>query len=64
MSNLETLETVEAAEAYSEPGNVITMPVKQRAEQSEQRSGSFRRIVQRFVAWIDSVDVDGQQYWN
>lgn len=64
MSNLETLEAVEAAEAYSEPGNVITMPAKHRAEQPELRSGSFRKLVQRFVAWIDNVDVDGQQYWN
>lgn len=63
MSNLETLE-VEAAEHYSEPANVITMPVKQRAEQSEQRPGTFRKAVERFVAWINRVDVDGQQYWN
>jgi len=61
MSNLETLEAVEA---YSEPANVITMPVKQQEEQSERKSGSFRNAVKRFVAWIDGVDVDGQQYWN
>lgn len=41
------------------------------AEQVEQmpaRQGSFlvaiKRAAQRFVRWIDNVDVDGQRYWN
>ena len=61
MSNLETLEAVEA---HSEPANIITLPISRREEQSEQNSGAFRNLVKRFVAWIDGVDVDGQQYWN
>lgn len=43
----------------------------QQAEQVEQmpaRQGSFlvaiKRAAQRFVRWIDNVDVDGQRYWN
>ena len=62
MSNLETLEAT--VEAHSEPGNVITLPISRREDQSEQKSGAFRNAVKRFVAWIDGVDVDGQQYWN
>ncbi len=64
MSNLETLETVET---YSEPVNsVIGLPVGQGEEQSEPHSlsVSVRRVLKRFVAWIDGVDVDGQQYWT
>lgn len=63
MSNLETLEAVEA---YSKPENGITFPVSQEEEQSEPKpfSVSLRNAMKRFVAWIDGVDVDGQQYWN
>ena len=63
MSNLETLETVEA---YSEPLNSVALLAGQEEEQSEpwSLSISLRKAVKRFVAWIDGVDVDGQQYWS
>ena len=25
---------------------------------------SFRRAINKFVTWIDNVDVDGQEYWS
>ncbi|HEY6249618.1 MAG TPA: hypothetical protein VI685_06630 [Candidatus Angelobacter sp.] len=64
MNDLETLDTVEQ---HSDPVSaVLTLPVGRKEEQSEPRSFSvsLRNAVKRFVAWIDGVDVDGQQYWN
>lgn len=26
--------------------------------------GAFKRMVHRFVNWINNVDVDGQEYWS
>ena len=63
MSKLETLET---AEEYSEPLSSVVLSAGKEEEQSEPWSLSIalRNVVKRFVAWIDGVDVDGQQYWN
>jgi hypothetical protein len=27
-------------------------------------SASIKRTLHRFVRWIDSIDRDGQEYWN
>ncbi|HKD14934.1 MAG TPA: hypothetical protein VKE71_10335 [Candidatus Angelobacter sp.] len=64
MSKLETLETVET---YSEPvSSGITLPVTEDKMHSEPWSfaAKLKKTVNRFVTWIDGVDVDGQQYWN
>ena len=64
MSKLETLETVET---YSEPvSSGITLPVTGNNTYSEPWSfgAKLKQTMNRFVTWIDGVDVDGQQYWN
>jgi hypothetical protein len=48
--------------------NLSAVAVAPREVKEEEQSGSFsasiKNAAQRFVTWIDQVDVDGQEYWS
>ena len=54
-------------EAYSEKASAgVLLPVQREKEQGQSVSlaASIKKVVMKFVTWIDGVDVDGQQYWS
>jgi hypothetical protein len=56
----ETVETVESAQLERQ----ILGQQEETATNPSSFSASIRKTLQRFVRWIDGVDVDGQEYWN
>ena len=46
------------------PAAITPARAKNEEVQATSFTTSIRNLVQRFVAWIDGVDVDGQEYWS
>ena len=50
---------------YSQELPATINPVRSKEEEMQSSSflASIKSAAQRFVTWIDGVDVDGQEYW-
>jgi hypothetical protein len=46
------------------PVAVASARAKNEEVQATSSMTSITNLVQRFVTWIDGVDVDGQEYWS